>query len=64
MDVLTLMMIVYLATTIAALVMTYREQQRRRQITPVFTLIGYVLCLIWPVVAAVMVVLSRRLARQ
>jgi multisubunit Na+/H+ antiporter MnhE subunit len=60
----TLFLIVYLVTTIAALVMTYIEQQRRGHITPVFTLIGYGLCLVWPLVAAVMMLAHRRLSRQ
>lgn len=45
---------IYVVATIFAIFMTYREQRRRGQITPVFRFIGYCLCMVWPVVVAVM----------
>lgn len=52
-------MTMYIGTTIIALVMTYREQKRRRLKTPLFTFMGYLLCMVWPLVAAVMVLFYR-----
>ncbi|WP_226561913.1 hypothetical protein [Salipiger thiooxidans] len=46
----------YVWTVIAAVTLTYREQKRRGEESPVYTLIGYVCCSVWPVVAAVMLV--------
>lgn len=54
MDVMDFVIAIYVVATVFALCMTYREQRRRGQITPVFTLIGYCLCLVWPLVVAVM----------
>lgn len=60
MSVLTILVYCYLATTLVALTLTYREQKRRKQKTPVFTFIGYLLCMVWPAVAAVMVIFYRQ----
>lgn len=51
---------VYSATTIFAIYMTYKEQQRQERPSFLFNLIGYLCCAIWPLVAAVFVVLTCR----
>ncbi|MCF6275858.1 MAG: hypothetical protein L3J05_08865 [Robiginitomaculum sp.] len=52
MDAWTLIVTVYLFISIAAIIMTYREQKRSNLKSPLFTLIGYVLCTVWPVTVA------------
>ncbi|EPX75646.1 hypothetical protein [Salipiger mucosus] len=59
MDVWTVAVALYLASTVVALFLTYQEQKRRGHKTPVYTVIGYVLCAVWPLVAAVMVIFYR-----
>ncbi|MFW2541572.1 hypothetical protein ACN2XU_02940 [Primorskyibacter sp. 2E107] len=59
MDFWTIVMAAYCLTTIMAISLTYQEQKRRAQSTPVYMLIGYMLCMVWPAVATVMVVLYR-----
>lgn len=40
--------VIYIAVFIVAFTMTYREQQLSNVKSPVFCLIGYVLCMVWP----------------
>ncbi len=56
MDFWTIGISVYILTTIVAVTLTYKEQKRRGHRTPIFNLIGFMLCMVWPVVAAVMVI--------
>ena len=56
MDSWTLIISLYFSSVIAALVLTYKEQKRRGQSTPIYTAIGYFLCMVWPLVAAVMLI--------
>lgn len=44
--------------------MTYREQQRRRYRTPVYSLIGYLLCTVWPVLVAVILIAHKPLRKE
>ncbi len=50
------MLALYVATTVMALVMTYREQRRMDRARPGYTLIGYIACTVWPLVAVVFLV--------
>lgn len=52
-------LIIYAVTTVLAIVMTYREQKRKQLKSPLFTLIGYVLCSIWPIVIAFILIFYR-----
>ena len=52
----TFMLALYVATTVMALVMTYREQRRMDRARPGYTLIGYIACTVWPLVAVVFLV--------
>jgi hypothetical protein len=54
MGLLQIVMAIYIFTTIFALMMTYHEQKKRGHQTPVFVMIGYVSCMVWPLVGAVM----------
>lgn len=56
MDFWTIVMAVYCLSAIMAITLTYQEQKRRGENTPVYAFIGYLLCTVWPVVATVMVV--------
>ncbi|WP_136444003.1 hypothetical protein [Pacificoceanicola onchidii] len=56
MDFWTFVMAAYCLSAIMAITLTYQEQKRRGQSSPVYSLIGYLLCTVWPVVATVMVV--------
>ena len=38
----------YLCISLFAVFMTYQEQKRRRKPSPIFNLISYVLCVLWP----------------
>lgn len=38
----------YLCISVFAVYMTYQEQKRRRKPSPLFNLISYVLCVLWP----------------
>ncbi len=59
MDIWTVIIAVYIFISIAAITMTYREQKRKSVKSPLFSLIGYVLCTVWPVtVAAVLVAIG------
>lgn len=60
----TILISVYVVTTLFAIVMTYREQRRRGKRTPVHSAIGYLLCTVWPVVAAVMVIFYRPVEQE
>ncbi|WP_425102248.1 hypothetical protein [Tropicibacter sp. S64] len=59
MDFWTIVTAAYCLSTIMAVTLTYQEQKKRGQSTPVYTAIGYLLCMVWPVVAAVMLVFYR-----
>lgn len=59
MDIWTLIVTAYILVSIAALIMTYREQKRKNVKSPLFSLIGYFLCTVWPVtVAAILVAIG------
>ncbi len=59
MDIWTVIIAVYIFTSIAAIIMTYCEQKRKKIKSPLFSLIGYFLCTVWPVtVAAVLVAIG------
>ncbi len=64
MDVWTIVIALYVTSTMLAIIMTYREQKRSGHITPVYSMIGYMLCMIWPVVAAVMMIFYRPKAAE
>ncbi len=55
----TIFWAVYTFSTIFAIAMTYREQKRSGRSTPLFVLIGYLLCTVWPVVVAVVLIFYR-----
>lgn len=59
MDFWVILIAAYVLSAVIAVVMTYREQQRRGERSPVYSVIGYLLCTIWPVVAAFMVIFYR-----
>ena len=59
MDFWTIVIALYCLTTLIAVSLTYQEQKQRQEGTPIYTAIGYLLCTVWPVVAAVMVVVYR-----
>lgn len=59
MDFWTFVVALYVISTIFAITMTYREQKRRGHRTPVFAIIGYILCTVWPLVVAVLVIFFR-----
>lgn len=61
MDFLTVAMAVYATSALAALCMTHQERKRSGvSAAPGDIVTGYLLCLVWPAVAAVMVVFYRR----
>jgi len=64
MNLWTVFVALYIVSFSFAIVMTYREQKARGDITPVFKFIGYALCTVWPLVVAVVVLFSRRLRDQ
>jgi cytochrome c oxidase assembly factor CtaG len=64
MTVWTFLLVLYVASTIAAVVMTYREQRRTTLVSPLYRLIGYLACTVWPLVAVVFVVTSPADARH
>ena len=64
MDILTIVIALYVTSTMLAIVMTYREQRKSGHVTPVYSMIGYMLCMIWPVVLAAMMLFSRGSGRQ
>ncbi len=51
--------VIYCAVTTFALYMTYQEQRRHGQQSIVFNMIGYVLCTVWPLLAAAMLVFAQ-----
>ncbi len=59
MDFWTAFIAFYIATSIFAISMTYREQKKSGTVTPIFALIGALLCTVWPLVVAMVLVLSR-----
>ena len=58
MDLWTIFVALYVVSSVFAITMTYREQKRRGHKTPVFALIGYLLCTVWPLVVAAILVFS------
>ena len=60
MDFWTFFLAAYVSSTVFAIVMTYREQKRRGHSTPIYAAIGYLLCTVWPVVVAFMVIVCRQ----
>ncbi|SFF03475.1 hypothetical protein SAMN04488523_11575 [Sulfitobacter brevis] len=49
----------YVVITIFAITMTYREQKKREDVTPMFALIGCILCTVWPLVVAAILLYSK-----
>lgn len=64
MDFWTVALFLYLSTVLSALVCTWREQRQGGGRAPVPLMIGYGLCTVWPLVAAVMVVACRGMDPQ
>lgn len=60
MNFLTIFFTIYAISTTVAIIMTYREQKRKQQKSPLFTLIGYVLCSVWPAVIAFILLFENR----
>lgn len=60
----TIVIGVYVMTTIVAITLTWREQKNRGERTPVYNFIGYLLCTIWPIVAAVTAIVYRPWQQQ
>jgi uncharacterized membrane protein len=54
-----ILIVIYGAVTVFALYMTYQEQRRHVHQSLGINLMGYVLCTLWPLLAAVMLVLVR-----
>ena len=55
MTIIELGLAAYALITLFAFIMTYLEQRRTGQRTPIFNLIGYAACTVWPVVIAVVI---------
>lgn len=51
--------LIYIAITIFAVYMTYQEQRRQGRSSPVYNMIGYLLCTVWPVLIAAILVIAR-----
>lgn len=64
MDFSTFFLAAYLITTIIAVSLTYAEQRTRGIVTPGSVMMGYMLCLVWPLVAAVMILFYKFMGRQ
>ncbi|SIT06849.1 hypothetical protein SAMN05421759_11380 [Roseivivax lentus] len=47
---------VYLASVVVALILTYGEQKRRGQNKPFDVVMGYLLCMVWPLVAFIVLI--------
>ena len=56
MDAWTVIFAVYIFISTAAITMTSREQKQKNVKSPVFSLIGYLLCTVWPVTVAAILV--------
>lgn len=54
----------YVLSILLALEKTYREQQRRGDNAPVRVVTGYLLCTVWPMVVAVMMIFHKPLKGQ
>jgi len=52
-DIWTVSVAAYIAIFVVAFTMTYREQQRNNVKSPLFCLIGYVLCTVWPLTVVI-----------
>jgi len=59
MDFWSALIALYIAISIFAISRTYREQKKSATVTPIFALIGYLLCIVWPLVVAAVLVLSK-----
>ena len=59
MDFWTLFWGLYVLSAGFAIIMSYREQKKNGPKTPVFLMTGYVCCIVWPIVAAIIVILQR-----
>lgn len=53
------LIVIYGAVAVFALYMTYQEQRRHSHQSLGFNLMGYILCTLWPLLAAVMLILVR-----
>lgn len=53
----TVFFIIYMMIALFALYMTHLEQSRKRQSNPALTLLGYALCMIWPAITLVLVIM-------
>ncbi|MGO4909429.1 hypothetical protein ACEN2J_13985 [Pseudorhodobacter sp. W20_MBD10_FR17] len=51
--------LIYIAVTVFAVYMTYQEQRRQGRSSPMYNLIGYLLCTVWPVLVAAFLVMAR-----
>lgn len=51
MGILDVLVALYIATTVFALVMTYREQKASGRTSPVLQVMGFLACTAWPFVA-------------
>lgn len=60
----TILALAYLATILIALSLTHRERKRQGNRSVLYGLLGYLLCLVWPLVAAVMVLFFREPASR
>jgi hypothetical protein len=51
--------LIYIAVTIFAVYMTYQEQRRLGRSTPMYNIISYLLCTVWPLLVAAILVIAR-----
>lgn len=60
----SIVFVLYMLVSVFAVYMTYQEQKRQDHPSPMFNLIGYLACTVWPLVAAAaLVAVWRRPAR-
>lgn len=55
---------IYAAISIFAITMTYKEQKRTKEVTPIFALIGYLTCTIWPLLVATILIMVQIAKRR
>ncbi|MCA0942150.1 hypothetical protein CLG85_012255 [Yangia mangrovi] len=64
MNFLNILLLAYLVTVLVALTLTHRERRRHGHRSALYAVLGYALCLVWPLVAAVMVLFYRQPASR
>ncbi|WP_353475844.1 hypothetical protein PVT71_22970 (plasmid) [Salipiger sp. H15] len=64
MTLLNILAFAYLGTVLIALSLTHRERKRQGNRSVLFGILGYLLCLVWPLVAAVMILFFREPASR